>query len=84
MNFENRTVTVEDESVVDLIRDLRDDTVVMMRQQIELAKAETSEKVSTVAKNSVYLGVWLAVLYAGFLFLLAGLTYGGYVGLVFL
>ena len=79
--FHDRTVTIEEESVTDLIRDLRDETVIMVRQQVELAKTETSEKISQVTKNAATLAVWGAVLYAGFLFLLAGLTFLGYVGL---
>lgn len=82
MDFRERTVMVEDEPVIELIRDLRDSMIVMIRQQIELAKTETSEKASVFAKNSVSLLIWGAVLYAGFLVLLAGLTFLGYVGLV--
>lgn len=82
MDFKERSVLVEDEPVVDLIRDLRDNMVTMIRQQIELAKAETGEKASVFAKNSVSLLLWSAILYAGFLLLLAAITFLGYSGLV--
>lgn len=82
MDFKERSVLVEDEPVVDLIRDLRDNMVTMIRQQIELAKAETGEKASVFAKNSVSLLLWSAILYAGFLLLLAAITFLGYAGLV--
>jgi len=82
MSFvKDRFVSVEEESVADLIRDLRDEAFNMVRQQIELAKTETSEKVSKFGRNSAYLAAGGAVIYAGVLFLLAGLTFLGYVGL---
>ncbi|NLG19407.1 MAG: phage holin family protein, partial [Fibrobacter sp.] len=82
MNLYNRDVFIEEESTVNLIRNLRDETVTMMRQEVELVKTETSEKISSVIKNSIFTVIWSAVLYAGFLFLLAGLTLLGYFGLV--
>jgi hypothetical protein len=78
----DRVVTFEDETVSDLIKDLRDETVIMMRQQIELAKEETSEKVSRTVNNTFSLATGGLVLYAGLLFLLVGLTFLGFVGLV--
>jgi hypothetical protein len=78
----DRVVTFEDESVSDLIKDLRDETVIMMRQQIELAKEETSIKVSQTVNNTISLATGGLVLFAGLLFLLAGLTFLGFIGLV--
>jgi hypothetical protein len=78
----DRVVTFENETVSDLIKDLRDETVIMMRQQIELAKEETSEKVSRTVNNTFSLATGGLVLYAGLLFLLVGLTFLGFVGLV--
>ncbi|MFP4165071.1 MAG: phage holin family protein [Chitinispirillaceae bacterium] len=78
----DRFVSVEEESVGDLLRDFRDEAINMARQQIELAKTETSEKVSKFSRNAAYLAAGGAVAYAGGLFLLAGLTYLGYIGLL--
>lgn len=78
----DRFVSVEEESVADLLRDFRDEAINMARQQIELAKTETGEKVSKFARNAAYLAAGGLVLYAGALFLLAGLTFLGYVGLI--
>ncbi|MDG5815976.1 phage holin family protein [Chitinispirillales bacterium ANBcel5] len=78
----DRYVAVEEESVGDLLKDLRDEAFTMIKQQIELAKTETSEKVSSLGKNSAYLLAGGLVVYAGILFLLAGLTLLGYVGLI--
>jgi len=78
----DRIIALEEEPVSDLIKDLRDETLVMMKQQIELAKEETAEKVSRTVKNTVSLVTGGLVLYTGILFLLAGVTYLGYGGLV--
>ena len=76
---DERTVSFEQESITDLLKDLRDETIKMVRQQIELAKTETSEKVSSLGSNAASISAGGAVLYAGFLFLLAGITFLGYV-----
>ena len=76
---DERTVSFEQESITDLVKELRDETINMVRQQIELAKTETSEKVSSLGSNAASISAGGAVLYAGFLFLLAGITFLGYV-----
>lgn len=76
-----RPVSFEEESITDLVKDLRDETINMVRQQIELAKTETSEKVSSFGNNAASISAGGAVLYAGFLFILAALTFLGYVAL---
>jgi hypothetical protein len=78
----DRIVTLEEESVSDLIKDLRDETVIMMRQQIELAKSETSEKFSRTINNTFSLATGGIVLYTGALFILTSLTFLGFVGLI--
>lgn len=68
-------------SLFDLFRDLRDDARLMLRQEVALAKAETSEKVSRLIRNVVFLLVGGAIAYAGFLFLLIAASYGIALGL---
>ncbi len=80
--YDEKISTIEQESVVDLIKDLRDEAVIMVRQQAELMKTELSEKVSRVTKNSSLLFFGGALLFFGVMFLLAGLTFLGYVGLL--
>lgn len=77
-----RDFDIETESVGNLLRDLRDEVMVMIRQQIELAKAETNEKVSNLFKNTATLLAGSLVLFTGFLFLITGLTFLGYQGLL--
>jgi hypothetical protein len=79
---EERDVVIEKESIGDLLKDLRDEAMVLVRQQIQLAKTETNEKVSRIAANAGYLLAGGFVLFAGFLFLLTALTVLGYQGLI--
>jgi VIT1/CCC1 family predicted Fe2+/Mn2+ transporter len=79
MNLESeRPFTFEEESVADLVKDLRDETINMVRQQIELAKTETSEKVSVYSRNISSVAIGAGVLYAGLFFLLGAFTLGEY------
>ena len=82
MNFYDRDIDVETESIGNLLKDLRDEVMIMIRQQIELAKSETNEKISSLLKNSGVLFAGGLVLFTGFLFLIAGLTFLGYQGLL--
>lgn len=80
MNLTNeRPFTFEEESVADLVKDLRDETINMVRQQIELAKTETSEKFSVYSKNISSVAIGAGVLFAGLLFLLSAFTFGEYI-----
>lgn len=83
MNFiHDRNIAVEEESLSDLVKDLRDEVVVMIRQQVELAKTETSEKIASIGKKSALVAAGASILYAGFLVLLAGLSFLTYAGLL--
>jgi len=67
-DYESTTTT--DQPIEDLFKDLRDETATLVRQQVELAKTEMSEKVSKYIRNTIYLAVGGLVAYAGFLYLL--------------
>jgi hypothetical protein len=69
-------------SLTDLIRDLRDETTTLMRQEFALAKTELTEKTSRVSRNLGYLAIGGAVAYAGALLLVMGVAAGLYVMLV--
>lgn len=77
MNYVEEKPTVTEESLADLIRDLRDESMTIVRQQVELAKTEMNEKVSTTGKNAAFLGAGALIAYAGFLYLLQFLNWGG-------
>jgi hypothetical protein len=61
-----------DHSLVNLLRELRDETTTLVRQEIALAKAEMSEKVSRLGRNAGYIGAGVALAYAALILLLLG------------
>ena len=77
MNYVDEKPTVTEESLADLIRDLRDESMTIVRQQVELAKTEMNVKASTTGKNVAFLGAGALIAYAGFLYLLQFLNWGG-------
>lgn len=66
----------DDRSLGQILRDLRDETSQLLRQEVDLAKTEISEKVSRLGENLGSVAVGGAVLFAGALTLLAALTLG--------
>src|SRR5262245_58757355 len=62
-----------DHSLISLIRELRDETSNLVRQEIALAKAETAEKAARMGRNIGYIAAGVAVAYAAFVILLLGL-----------
>ena len=60
-------------SIFGLVRELREETRMLIKQEIELAKAEISEKTSKMGRNATYMGIGGFVAYAGGILLLAGL-----------
>lgn len=69
-------VVQEDRSIVQLLKELRDETTTLLRQEVDLAKTEMSEKASRVGRNVGSLAVGGAVLFLGALALLAAVVYG--------
>lgn len=63
-----------DRSLADLIRELRDETTTLLRQEVALAKTEMIEKISLVAKNIAYVIVGGAIAHLGLIFLLLAAT----------
>jgi hypothetical protein len=59
-------------STLGLVRRLTNDTKQLLRQEIELAKAETSEKISLLTRNSIVIAVGGLIAYAGLMVFLAG------------
>jgi len=63
-------------SLGELFASLSKDTTTLVRQEIELAKTEISEKVSETGKNVASLVVGGAIAYAALLFILAAIAVG--------
>jgi len=65
-----------DRSLGELLGDLSRDTTTLVRQEVQLAKTEMSEKMTEVGKDVGFLAVGGAVAYAGLLFVLAAVAIG--------
>ena len=65
---------LEDRSLKELVSDLSKDMGLLVRQEMQLAKAEVSEKVSNVTKGAAKIGAGAFVAYAGVLALTAALV----------
>jgi hypothetical protein len=64
----------EQSSIVDLLKNLRDDTTTLVRDEISLAKTEISEKVASTSRNIAYLAVGALVAYAALIMILHGIS----------
>jgi Putative Actinobacterial Holin-X, holin superfamily III len=60
-------------SIVDLVKDLRQQAKTFVREEVHLAKAELSEKISRLGKNSVNIAIGGIVAYAGIIVFLGAL-----------
>jgi len=70
-----------DRSIGSLLKELRDESTTLIRQEIALAKTEMAEKAGMIGRNVASIGVGAATLYAGVMVLLFGLTFIVYFGL---
>ena len=62
------------ESIPQLLKDLRDETTLLLRQEVALAKQEVSEKASKAARNLGYLITGGLIAYAGAVVLLIAIA----------
>lgn len=69
-------------SLSDLIKNLRDETTLLVRQEFELAKTEMGEKAAKAGRNAGYIGAGSVLAHAGAIVLLLGLSALLYYGLV--
>lgn len=63
-----------DLSLANLIRDLRDETTTLFRQELALARTELTEKASSATRNLAYFAIGGLIAYAGLLVLLFGVS----------
>ena len=71
-----------DRSIASLLKELRDESATLIKQELALAKTEMGEKASTVGRNAAAVAIGATVLYMGALVLLLGATCALYFGLV--
>jgi hypothetical protein len=69
-------------SVIQLVKDLRDEMTDLLRQEVALAKSEMGEKYSRTLRNIAYLVIGGVILQAGLVVLLLAGAAGAYAGLV--
>ncbi len=68
--------TRDDRSLGDLFAELTHETSTLVRQEVELARVELSQKVSRVGKDAASLAVGGALAYAGLLAIVAAVILG--------
>ena len=71
--FETDETRTNHHSLAPLLKELRDETTTLIRQEVALAKAEMKEKVSHYAKNAAFMVAGGLVAYAAFIFVLLSL-----------
>ena len=67
--------TQEPAGLGDIIKDLRDETTLLLKEEVALAKTEMSEKASTFGKNAGALAAGALVAYSALVVLLVGLGF---------
>jgi len=80
---EERSANGDARSLVDLIKELRDESTTLVRQEIALAKAEMSEKASKASRNAAFLALGGVVTGIAAIFLAAAATVVIYLGLAY-
>jgi hypothetical protein len=68
-----RNAAVTETSFLGLLKEFKTEVTVLIKQEIDLAKAEMSEKVAFFGKQAVFLAIGGFVAYAGLIVLLIGL-----------
>lgn len=66
-------MTTDQPNLVDLLKQLRDDTTTLVREEVALAKTEMSEKASTFSRNAAFLAAGALVGYSALLLILLAL-----------
>lgn len=74
--------TTRERSIGELLKELRDESTLLIRQEVLLAKQEISEKTARIGRNAGYLGAGAGIAYAGAILILFAITAGVYAALV--
>jgi len=69
----NHDTTTPPNSIPTLLRELRDETTTLLRQEVTLAKTELKENVSHLTNHAVHIAIGAFVAYAGIIVLLIGI-----------
>lgn len=66
----------DERSIAELLKELRDETTTLMRQEFALAKTEIGEKAAKAGRNAAYATAGAVMIYMGALFGLLGASVG--------
>ena len=67
-------MTTDQPNLVNLIKQLRDDTSTLVREEVALAKTEMSEKASVMSRNAAFLAAGALIGYSALLLVLLSLS----------
>jgi hypothetical protein len=70
------TTTREDRSLSSLVSDLTRETSELMRKEVELGKAEISDKITQVQHSMIALAIGAALILVGLFYVLDAVVYG--------
>jgi uncharacterized membrane protein len=73
MSSKDLPARAEDRSLKNLVSDLKENSSLLVRQEIALAKAEVKEKIKGVAKQAITFSIAGVLAYTGILVVLAAL-----------
>ncbi len=62
-------------NIVDLLKQLRDDTTTLVREEVALAKTEMSEKVAVASRNTAFLAAGGLLAYSALLLILLAIAF---------
>lgn len=79
--IEHRMEGHDGRSIAALLQELRDETTILLRQEVALAKTEMTEKATHAGRNIAYLAAGGLVAFAGVLFLLLAASNAILIGL---
>jgi hypothetical protein len=74
--------THETHSIPELLRELRDESTMLFRQEVALARTELKEKATKLSRNAIYLAAGGVIAYSGLIFILLAVMRLITVGLV--
>jgi len=66
-------MTTNEPNLVDLLKQLRDDTTTLVREEVALAKTEVSEKASSFSRNAAFIAIGGFIGYTALLLILMAL-----------
>ncbi len=65
----------ESQSLAGLIKELRDETLLLIYQEVALIRSEMSEKASLLSRNGIYLAAGALLAFAGLIVLVLGVSF---------